>query len=98
MRFTNQVEDILQSRVLQVVGSWQEGTVITLLLTQATPLTDIWNKLEDISEIEAIGEAPLNGKTSPRLLTKAASVPRLKNRSRKTIFVTFENAAAEVAS
>ena len=98
MRFTNQVEDILQSRVLQVVGSWHEGTVITLLLTQATPLAAIWNKLEDMSEIEAIGEAPLSGKTSPRLLTKAGAVPRLKNRSRKTIFVTFENAGAEVAS
>ena len=98
MRFANQLEEILQSRVLQVVGSWQEGTAITLLLTRATPLASIWNKLEDMSEVEAIGEAPLNGKTSPRLLKKAAAVPRLKNRPRKTIFVTFENASAEVAN
>ncbi len=31
MRFASQVEEILQSRVLQVVGSWQEGTAITII-------------------------------------------------------------------
>jgi len=90
MRFASQVEEILQSRVLQVVGSWQEGTAITILLTQATPLADIWDKLEEMPEIEAIGEAPLTGKTSPRLLKKAAAIPRLRNRPRKTIFVALK--------
>jgi len=90
MRFASQVEEILQSRVLQVVGSWQEGTAITILLMQATPLADIWDKLEQIPEIEAMGEAPLTGKTSPRLLKKAAAIPRLRNRPRKTIFVALK--------
>ena len=90
MRFTSQLEDILQSRVLQVVGSWQEGTAVTISLNNAALVADILNKLREISEIEAIEEKALTGETIPKLLKKAAAVPRLKNKPRKTIFVTLE--------
>ena len=41
-------------------------------------------------EVEEIAEEPLSKKVSPKLLKRAADIPRLKNRPRKTIFVTFE--------
>ena len=93
MRFAGRTEETLQSRVLQVVGSWQEGTIMTVVLNKAIELADILNKLGAMSEIEAIGAKPPTGETSPKLLKllkKAAAIPRLKNRTRQTIFVTFE--------
>ncbi|MFC1865046.1 response regulator transcription factor [Chloroflexota bacterium] len=91
MRLASQVEEILQGRVLQVVGSWQEGTAMTTILDKAIPLADILNKLGEIPEIEATGEEPLTAGTSSKLIKKAASLPRLKNRTRKTIFITLHN-------
>ena len=90
MRFASRTEETLQSRVLRVVGSWQEGTVMTIVLNEAIALADIINKLENLPEVEAIGEKPLTGKISPKLFKKAADIPRLKNRTRETVFVTFE--------
>ncbi len=90
MRFSGRVEEALESRVLQVVGSWQEGTVMTVVLPKPILLADILNKLGEMSEVEAVGEKPLTGDISPNLLKKAAAIPRLKNRTRETIFVTFE--------
>jgi DNA-binding NarL/FixJ family response regulator len=90
MRFTGRAEDLLWSRVLQVVGSWREGTVVTILLNKSMPLVDILNKLREMPEIKAVGENPLNGDDTPDLLKKAEAVPRLKNRMRKTLFLSFE--------
>jgi len=98
MRFTGRLEEILQSRVLQVVGSWQEGTVITIILDQAITLADIMNKLENMPEVEAIAEKPLSNEVSPKLLKKAVDIPRLNNRFRKTIFVTLEKDHSGTAS
>jgi len=98
MRFTGRTEETLESRVLQVVGSWQEGTVVTVILDKAMPLADILNKLAETSEVETVGEQPLTEETSPNLLKKAAAIPKLKNRMRKTIYVTLEKACTRVAS
>ena len=89
MRFASQVEEVLQSHVLQVVGSWQEGTAMTVVLPEGTPMTDILNKLEEIPEVEAVGEKPLEKEPRPSLLKQAAAIPRLRGRPRKTIFVTL---------
>ncbi|MFC2072913.1 response regulator transcription factor [Chloroflexota bacterium] len=98
MGFANQVEEVLQSRVLQVVGSWQEGTAMTIILAKAIALDGILNKLGEMAEIEAVGEKPLTGKAIPSLLKKVTSVPRIKNRFRKTIFVTLGENCSGVAS
>jgi len=90
MRFASRIEDALQSRVLQVVGSWQEGTAMTIILTKATPLPDILNKLGGMSEVEVIEGKLLTNKISSSLLKKAKAIPRLRNRLRETIFVTLE--------
>jgi len=91
MRFVSQVEEMLQSRVLQMVGSWQGGTAITIPLPKLIPLADILNKLGEMSEVEATAEKPLTGKSNPSLLKKAAATPGPKTRCSKTIFVTLKN-------
>jgi len=91
MRFVSRVEEMLQSRMLQMVGSWQEGTAITIPLPKPAPLANILNKLGEMSEVETIREEPLTKEAEPSLFKKAAAIPRLKNRIRKTIFVTLKN-------
>jgi len=98
MRFAGRTEAAFQSRVLQVVGSWGEGSAMTIVLPKAIALADILNKLGEMSEIEAVGEEPLTEGTSPKLLKEAAAIPKLNNRIRKTVFVTFEKEQTGVAS
>lgn len=90
MRFVSRAEEALNSRVLEVIGSWQEGTIITIILPRAISLADILGKFRNMSEIEAAGEKLLHGEVNTKLLKKAEAVPRLKNRIRRTIFVTLE--------
>ncbi len=90
IRLASQVQEILECRLLQVVGSWQEGTVMTMALPQAAPLLDILNKVGEMPEIGAIGEKPPKGKISPGLLRKVEAMSRLGNRPRKTIFVILK--------
>lgn len=90
MRLSGRVEESLQSRVMQMVGAWQEGTVMTIVLNKATPNEQLLKAFGDIPEIEAVGEQPLTDTVSPKLLKRAEAMPRLHNRARKTLFVTLE--------
>ncbi|MFC2034306.1 response regulator transcription factor [Chloroflexota bacterium] len=98
--FAKQVEEVLKSHVMQVVGSWNEGTTITIMLNTAMALEDILEKIGLVSGIDTVAEEPssLNDKFNYNLLRKAKSIPRLNNRPRKTIFVTLEKELSEVAS
>jgi len=89
MRFAGRTEEALQSRVLQMVGAWEEGTVMTIVLAKAVPLVDVLNTFKNMPEIEAAEEKPLIEGVNPRLLKKALAMPRLRNRTRKTVFVAF---------
>ena len=91
MRFVGQVEEMLQSHMLQMVGSWQGGTAITIPLPKPAPLAELMNQLEELSEVGTIGESPLTGETDRRLFKKADAVPRLNDRLRKTLFITLNN-------
>ncbi len=90
MRLAGRVEETLQSRVLQMVGAWDEGIVMTIILNKATLLATVLNMFSNMPEIEAVGEKPLTDTVSHKLLKKAEAIPRLKNRTRKTIFVILE--------
>ncbi|MEE8413075.1 MAG: response regulator [Dehalococcoidales bacterium] len=90
LRLAGRTEETLQSRVLQMVGAWNEGTVMTVILNRTTPLQEVLDKFRNIPEIEEVGEEPLNQTISPKLLKKAESMPRMKNRPRRTLFVTLE--------
>ncbi|MFC2010182.1 response regulator transcription factor [Chloroflexota bacterium] len=90
MRLAGRAEETLQSRVLQMVGSWQEGTVMTIILNRSTPMANVLDTFRSIPEIEDVTEHPLTHTVNPKLLKKAEAMPRLKNRTRKTLFVTLE--------
>jgi len=89
MRFVSRVEEIFNSSLLQIVGSWQNGTALTICLKEATPMANILNKLAEMPEIEEIVEKP-PGETSLSLLKKVTSLPRLARRTRRTIFVKLK--------
>jgi len=91
IRFVSQVEEMLQSRMLQMVGSWKGDTAITIALPKPTPLANILNELGEMPEVETIGEEPLTGKGDPSLFKKVAAIPRLNTGIRKTIFVILKN-------
>ncbi|MDP2730888.1 MAG: response regulator transcription factor [Dehalococcoidales bacterium] len=98
MKFSARLEEALNSRLLQVVGSWEEGTVMTIVLNEARSEADIMGRFGNISGVGASEEKPSAGKSAFSLIKQAASVPRLKNRARKTIFVTFEKPGQESQS
>jgi len=43
----------------------------------------------DIPEIEDVGEKPLAEVISPKLLKKAMGMPKMRNKTRATLFVTL---------
>ena len=95
VRFISQVEEMLQSRMLQMVGSWRGDTAITIALPKPTPLEDILNKLGGMPEVVTIGEELPAGEIDPGLFKKAAAMPKLTTRTRKAIFVTLTNDESE---
>jgi len=91
IRFVSRMEEMLQSRMLQMVGSWRGDTAITIALPKPTPLANILDKLGEMPEVGTIGEEPLARKADPGLFKKVATMSRLKARPRMTIFITFKN-------
>ena len=89
MRLSGRVEHVLKSRVLQVIGAWEEGTIMTIALNRAVPFEEILETFKNIPEIAGVGEDPPMFVISPKLLEKVDAVPKLGNRHRKTIFVTL---------
>lgn len=89
MRFAGNTEKSLQSRVMQMVGDWQEGTVMTVVLQSRTELNEVINTLREIPGIMKIGEIPTDESASTRLLKKVEAMPGVKNRARGTIFITM---------
>lgn len=96
MRLSGRVEHVLSSRVLQVIGAWEEGTIMTIGLNKAALITDIIHTFSGIPEIEKVSEEPPLSIISPKLLKKAESVPKSNNKIRKTIFLTLERSGAKV--
>lgn len=90
MRLSGRVEHVLKSRVLQVIGAWEEGTIMTIALNKAIPFEEILETLRKIPEIESVGEELSASMVSAKLLEKAEAVPKLNNRLRKTVFLTLE--------
>ncbi len=89
MRLSGRVEHVLKSRVLQVIGAWEEGTIMTIALNKAALMADILNVFRNIPEIKGVGEEPSMVTVSPKLLKKAESSPKVNNRIRKTLFLTL---------
>jgi DNA-binding NarL/FixJ family response regulator len=90
MRLADRIEESLHSRVLKMIGAWQEGTVMCVVLSGALPLGDILKTMRNMPEIEAAGVNPISDAVDPGLLAKAEAIPRLKDGIRKTIFLALE--------
>jgi DNA-binding NarL/FixJ family response regulator len=89
MRLSGRVESSLNSRVLQVIGSWEEGTIMTIALDHTSTLPDILEILKSIPEIQRASNKPPESDVSPKLIAKAQAVPRVNNRIRKAVYVTL---------
>ena len=87
--FASRVEKIFNSSLLQIVGSWRNGTALTICLNKATPLAHILNKLAEMPEIEEVVEKRPS-KTPLQLLKKVTAVPRLERRRRRTLFIKLK--------
>ena len=90
LKLAGRTEEKLQSRVLQMVGAWQEGTVMTVILNKSAAFSEVMDTFRNLPEIEDVTEQPVMDTISPKLLKKAEAMPRVKNRPRKTVFVTLE--------
>ena len=86
----SQIEEALQSRVLQMVGTWQEGTVMTIILPEEKSLACMLHLLGNLPGIEATTEHPPTDAVSRQLLQRTEAIPRLNNRIRKTIILSVE--------
>lgn len=90
MRLSGRIEEALQCRVLQMIGAWQEGTVMTIALKRVTSLAEILSTFREIPEVEAVTEELPRDNISRKLIKKAEAIPRLTNKISKTIFLTLE--------
>lgn len=90
MRLLSRVEHVLKSRVLQVIGTWEEGTILMIALNKATPIIDILDTLRSIPEIKMAGEELPEIAVSPKLVRKAEAVPKINNRLRKTVYIMLK--------
>jgi DNA-binding NarL/FixJ family response regulator len=90
MRLSGRVEYSLNSRVLQVIGSWEEGTIMTIALDKISTLPEILEILKTIPEVQGVSEEPPVALINPKLLEKVKAVPRVNSRIRKTVFLTLD--------
>ena len=63
---------------------------MTLALNQPMKIEDLLETLGNIPEIVNLGEKLPASTVNTKLLEKAAAVPKLNNRIRKTIYITLE--------
>lgn len=91
IKFVGQVEDSMQSKMLQMVGSWKGDTAITMSLAKSTALEEILEKLHSISGVSSVTEDPPQGSADTDLFKKVSNMPKLKTTFRKTLFLTLSN-------
>lgn len=86
-KFARKIELILDLPVAQIVGSRQEGIIITIIFEDAVPLTDIIKVLDNIPEVEAIEEEPLTEEMCPIIHDSGEPVLKEEDRPRITLFI-----------
>jgi len=88
MKFIMRVDEVLESRTMNMVGSWKHGAAITVALIEPMPLPDILNKLREMPEVVEIEEKIPTEEYLLGLLEKAAALPKGNPGPQKTIMVT----------
>jgi len=87
--FIDQVERRLQASILQTVGSWDWGTVITIQL-KPDPLSNLPDKLRNMPDVEEVEEEPLARDALSKLLGKLGGAAKLKTSPSKRILITLK--------
>jgi len=95
-KFANRVENELHSRVLQMVGSRQEDTIMTVILNKTMALEDIIYILNSMPEIDTVEGESRADEVAPWPLKKSEAIPRLGDRVRITINVTLNKESSLV--
>ncbi len=54
LEFVDQMQQKLQADILQTVGSWDDGTAVTIQLQRPTPLVRVLDKLRDVPNVEKV--------------------------------------------
>ncbi len=88
LRFTYQVEDALEATIVQQVGSWNTGTVITIRLRKVTPLVDLLDRLEKMPDVEDVRDQSATKRSSFGFPQK--NMAKLRIRPRKKFLVTLK--------
>jgi hypothetical protein len=91
MRFTSQVEQTLHPSILQTVGSWKRGSVVTIQL-KSTPLANLLALLRNIPNVaDAQVESPRRERLPSFVLRKLNLLPSSKNNhnNHKSILITL---------
>jgi len=94
VKFVSRVEEVLQSRMLQMVGSWRGDTAIVMALPKPAPLAGILAELGGMPEVGTIGEQPFGGQADPALFKRVTGMPKLNAKLRKTVFVALKSSQA----
>ena len=91
IRFLRQVNESLQSNIVQMMGSCEGGCAVTIHLARPTLLANILAELGDMCDVESTREKPLAVEGHFDLLKRAEALRGLENNDSKTIFITLKN-------
>ena len=90
IRLIGAVEKTLPTRILQIAGSWAEGTALSVLLREPLRLADVLDKLKAVDGVDAVDASPAGfGFSSDFIRKLTASTPQ-KMRVTKNIFLTIK--------
>ncbi len=88
LRFTNQVEKGLHANIRQTVGSWDWGTVITIMLTPDLS-SNLLDTLGGMPDVERVEEEPLARDSSFSFLKKFRTLLRSRTSPEKRFLKRF---------
>ncbi|MFC1984063.1 response regulator transcription factor [Chloroflexota bacterium] len=88
LRFAYQVEDALGATILQQVGSWDKGTVITIRLRKVTPLLDLLDRSGKMPDVEDVIDQSIEKRSSFGLPQK--NIAKLRIHPRKKFLVALK--------
>ncbi len=88
LRFMCRTEKVLEATVVQQIGSWNRGSVVSILLRKATSPLDILDRLEKMPDVDLVSEKPAV-KSSP-LTSSNGVVTRPGTYPRKQFLVTLK--------
>ncbi len=92
LRFVYQLEEMLKdsySSILQMFGSWDRGTVITVQLFN-NPLADFLDKLRNMPDVEKVDEEPTANSAFSSYLKSSGFLRGLRPRDGKRIQITLK--------